>query len=98
MGRRKKNKKSKILKIIYLVCIIAVFIAGLYYENGYTDVNSFVNDMANGFIRVSETIVGDVTNTLKNNEQETSDSTETTESKIVYGTLQMHTIDVGQRR
>lgn len=95
MGR-KKNKKSWTLKIIYAICIVIVFIAGLYYENGYKDINTFINDISNNILKVSTTIVNDISNTL-------SDDTNTVKNekiaiKKVNGALQMHLIDVGQRR
>ena len=48
MGRKKNQKKSNGLKVLYIVCAVIVFIAGIYYKNGYTDINEFINDLTNG--------------------------------------------------
>ena len=64
--RRKKNNKSWTLKIIYAICVIVVFIVGLYYENGYKDINTFINDLTKNISKVSTTITNDVSNTLSN--------------------------------
>lgn len=91
MGRKKKQKKSNGLKILYVLCAVIVFIAGIYYKNGYTDVNEFLNDLTNGesklYSKYTETS-GTITdkNAVKKN------------YKTVKGTLEMHIIDVGQRR
>lgn len=95
MGKKKKNKKWT-LKIIYAICVVIVFIAGLYYENGYKDINSFITDLSNNISKVSTTITNNVSNTLSDNTE--NKRTEETVVKNVKGTLQMHLIDVGQRR
>lgn len=95
MGRKKKNK-SWTLKIIYAVCVLIVFIAGLYYENGYRDVNTFINDLTADTSKIFTTITDNVNNTLTE-DGSTVAKTEVP-TKIVNGTLQMHLIDVGQRR
>ncbi len=86
---RKKNKKSWTLKIIYAICIIIVFIAGLYYENGYKDINTFINDISNNILKVS---------TSMQDNNGTNIVTQEISTKKVTGALQMHLIDVGQRR
>ena len=95
MGRKKKNKNWT-LRIIYVLCVIVVFIAGLYYENGYTDINTFINDLSNNISRVSTTITNNISDTLSNNA--TNTEAEQVVIKQVNGALQMHLIDVGQRR
>lgn len=94
--RRKKKSKSWILKVIYAICVIIVFIAGLYYENGYKDINTFINDLFNNMSKVSTTIANDINNTLT--DDNTTTNTEPVTIKKVNGKLQMHLIDVGQRR
>ncbi len=93
MGRKKKSK-SWILKVIYAICVIIVFIAGLYYENGYKDINKFINDLSNNIFKVSTTIVDDINNTLTDSN---TVNTEPVAIKKVNGKMQMHLIDVGQR-
>ena len=95
MGEKKKNKKSRVLKVFYAVCVIIVFIAGLYYENGYTDINCFINDMTTDIIDVHETLSSNVKQTFEDNNTE---QYKNIEAKPVTGKLEMHTIDVGQRR
>ena len=95
MGKKKikrKSKKNIKLKIVYVIFAIIVLILGFYYEKGYKDVNTFVSDILNtdselykNFKFTSATI--DDKNTSK-----------TTTYKAVNGTLEMHIIDVGQRR
>ena len=95
MGEKKKNKKSRALKVIYAICVMLVFIAGLYYENGYRDINNFINDMTTDIIDVHETLSNNVKETLTDNNTELYKNIE---AKPVTGKLEMHTIDVGQRR
>ncbi len=96
MGKKKKNR-SWTLKIIYIICVIVVFIAGLYYENGYRDINTFINDINNKIFKISTTITNNVGNTLSN-DNVANNKNEQIPIKNVKGTLQMHLIDVGQRR
>lgn len=96
MGKKKKNK-SWTLKIIYAICVIVVLIAGLYYENGYRDINTFINDISNEISKISTTITNNVSDSLSNNNV-TNNKNEQIAVKNVKGTLQMHLIDVGQRR
>jgi len=96
MGRKKKkNKKSKALKIVYAICVVIVIIAGLYYENGYTDINTFINDMTGGITEITGTIGNNVKETLTDN---TVEEEKVVKAKQVTGVMEMHTIDVGQRR
>lgn len=95
MGKKKKSNKSKVLKVIYAICVIAVFIAGLYYENGYTDINVFINDMTKDIREIHDTLSNNVKETLTENNTE---QYKNIEAKPVTGILEMHTIDVGQRR
>ena len=95
MGRKKKNKNWT-LRIIYVLCVIVVFIAGLYYENGYTDINTFINDLSSNVSKVFTTITDDINDTLSNDTSSTNN--EEVVIKKVNGALQMHLIDVGQRR
>lgn len=66
------KKSSKIFKAIYVVCVIVVIIAGLYYENGYTDVNVFINDMKEKIEDISTTVVTSVKEFVGKNEDENS--------------------------
>ena len=91
MGKKKKNK-SWTLKVIYIICVIIVFIVGLYYEKGYKDINSFISDITNNILKVATTMEDNTSNTLSN------DNRSNIVSKKVNGKLQMHLIDVGQRR
>lgn len=98
MGKKKKSK-HKWLKLLYIVFAIIVIIAGLYYENGYRDVNKFIGDIRNKAIEVYDKIA----NGLGEEENNNSDKKEKTiisnrEYKDVNGVLEMHIIDVGQRR
>lgn len=94
MGRKKN--KNWTLRIIYVLCVIVVFIAGLYYENGYTDINTFINDLSSNVSKVFTTITDDINDTLSNDTSSTNN--EEVVIKKVNGALQMHLIDVGQRR
>ena len=94
MGRKKK-KNTKVLKVIYAICVVIVIIAGMYYENGYTDVNVFINDITKDFGKVTGTIGNNVKETLTENTVE--EDKVVIKSKKVTGVLEMHTIDVGQR-
>lgn len=68
--KKNKSKNSKILKVMYLICVIIVIIAGLYYENGYTNVNIFVNDMIKKVEDISNTVVTNVKEFVSKNENE----------------------------
>ena len=95
MGRKKKNN-SWTLKIIYVICVIVVFIVGLYYENGYKDINTFINDLNNNISKIFTTITDNINNTLS--DTNTTNAETGVVIKKVNGALQMHLIDVGQRR
>lgn len=87
---KKRKKKNVVPKIVYFIFAIIVFIAGVYYENGYTDVNSFINDISKKLEEIT---------TKK--EHEENINTVPTSAKVykqVNGKLEMHIIDVGQRR
>ena len=87
----KKKKKHKSLKLLYLVCAIIVVIVGIYYENGYTDVKTFFGDIKNKAI-------GFLYDTSQEPKQTKTIQTSTKVYKKVDGSLEMHIIDVGQRR
>ena len=89
--KKKKQKKHKGLRILYLVCVIIVVIAGIYYENGYTDVNTFISDLK------SKVIEG-FSDQGKEQKQTKTVPASTKVYKKVDGNLEMHIIDVGQRR
>lgn len=95
MGRKKKEKNSKFLKFIYAICVIIVIIAGLYYENGYTDVNEFINDLTGDWVEIGETVSNNIKDTLE--EDNSSEEYKSIQTKPVTGKLEMHMIDVGQR-
>ena len=96
MGKKKKSK-SLILKIIYAICAVIVFIAGLYYENGYKDIDTFINDLSSNISKISGTIT-ESENPTSSNENIQNNNITQIPTKSVNGTLQMHLIDVGQRR
>ena len=93
MRKKKNSKKNKKLKIVYLICTIIVLVLGLYYERGYKDVNTFISDVLSKDsefyknFKLTSAVVEEDNNTSK-----------TTTYKAVSGTLEMHIIDVGQRR
>ncbi len=89
--KKKKQKKHKGLKILYLVCVIIVIIAGIYYENGYTDVNTFISDIKSKLIESFSDPHGE-------SKQTKTVPASTKVYKKVDGSLEMHIIDVGQRR
>lgn len=94
MGKKKKDKQNKILKILYAIGVIIVIIAGFYYENGYSDINEFINNLTGEFVTISKTVSSNIKETLEeNNEKEYKNI----QSKSVTGKLEMHMIDVGQR-
>ena len=96
MGKKKKHK-HKGLRLIYVICAIIVFFAGLYYENGYRDFNKFAEDIKNNVLGALNNITENVS---KTNQEENKKTTPTSTKiyKKVNGNLEMHIIDVGQRR
>lgn len=89
----KKKNNHNFLKVIYFLCAIIVLIAGIYYEKGYTDINKFINDMKEQATKAYT----EITDNISNAEDTKSDQQKTT-FKVVNGNLEMHIIDVGQRR
>lgn len=90
MGKKKKDKHSKILKIFYAICVIIVIIAGLYYENGYSDINKFINDLTGEFVTIGEIVSSNIKETL---EEDNAKEHKDVKSKPVTGKLEMHMVD-----
>lgn len=85
MGKRKKKKNAiKYISIIASIVVIALICIG----TGVSNVNEAINAIENTASAVTNSIV-DTWNDKDNN-------TNVKEVKTVNGTLQMHTIDVGQ--
>lgn len=91
---KKKKNKHLYLKLFYFICVIIVFVAGLYYENGYTDINVFAEDIKKQATKVCTEISQNFNSKIKDD----SNKEQKKEYKVVNGTLEMHIIDVGQRR
>lgn len=89
----KKKNNHNFLKVIYFLCAIIVLIAGIYYEKGYTDVNKFINDMKEQATKAYTEITENISD-----KGDTKTDQQKTTFKAVNGNLEMHIIDVGQRR